>query len=194
MFEGGTAATNVLGFKGAKDLVVYGGITHSSTGSTGNGTTGYFDTGYTPSGIGTQDMSMGAYGRNSGANDGYIMGSSSATPTYTYFAPRTTMNYTGIGTASYNPANSSKQGRFIINRLATAYNVARNGSISSTTVTNGTDSSTVKIYALALHENTTVSSFSNQELGFMFIGKALTTTQIGQFDTAMATLFTALSR
>lgn len=194
MLEGGTAVTNIIGFKEIRNLTISGTITHNSTGSKGDGTSGFFNTGYSPSFTGVSDMHMCVYARLTAVNDGYIIGSGTNSPLrYTYMSPRVGTLFSSVGGLDLNPTNVDKSGRYIVSRKNGTIKTSRNNVIYSGTGTDLTDASTKSLFLLALNSDAT-SNWSNQEIGFASIGKSLTDLQVNIFDGALATLLTALSR
>jgi hypothetical protein len=208
MFEGGTAATNVLGFKGVSDGVIHGTITHSATGSKGDGSTGHMDLGISPDPGGTaipignmQSIHIAGYLRlneagGSGAGHDAI-GVRGAGENYLSVNPASSgyTSYFSIGGVTFTPTTTDTNGRFIASNISPNAFILRNGStIASTAFNTSVGTNSVQLSAFASIDGGTVDSYSPQELGFISVGKGLTTTQAAILDTAMSTLFAAISR
>ena len=196
MFEGGTEATNIIGFKGNKNLTKGGTLIHSVTGVTGDGSTGYLNTGYSPFDLNVKDMHVSIYCRKTTANLGYVFGSGDdVSAKYTYLAPRVGTSYTGIGGLEYLPTGTpDPSGKYVVSRNLGVLTYSRNGSISTYTGTDILDLNTNKIHLLANRVTASVNSYSDQEIGFASVGKSLSSSQITVFNTALTTLLTAIVR
>jgi hypothetical protein len=200
LLEGGTAATNVLGFRGLSDGVIHGTITHASTGSTGDRATGWMDLGLSINDLGSgDDIHLCAYLRKSvsAGDDALGIRTGGGGVDDTYISPRQSVGYYNIdnqyiGAAS--PADPS--GRFIMIRLGTSAKVYRNGTqIASNTLSSTVVASATKFSAFASRVGiSTADAFSDQEIGFISLGKGLSPTQVAALDAALATLMTAWSR
>jgi hypothetical protein len=195
LMEGGLAATNILGFKNIYNAIANGTLSYSTNGITGDGSTGYFDLGLTPSTIGTGNMHMAVYGLSVSANNGYLIGSTPDSSHYTFMSPRVGTNYFGISDIQLPTASSTTtKGRFILSRNGTQLSLSNNGVFTDYTGSSAITVNTNNLYLLALNDNGTIDSFSNQQIGFTSVGLAFTDAQATIFDTALSTLFAALGR
>jgi hypothetical protein len=209
MFEGGSAATNVLGFKGVSDGVIHGTITHSSTGSKGDGATGRMGLGISPDGGGSAisngssgSIHVAAYlrfneaGGGGAGHDAVGVRGTGGTEIFISVNPLSAgyPSYFNCGASfSHNTVNTN--GRFLISNITpNAYVLIDGVSVASTALSTTSSGNSVELSAFASVDGAGVSSYSPQELGFVSVGKGLTTTQAGILDSAMSTLFTALSR
>jgi len=209
MFEGGTAATNILGFKGVSNGVIHGTITHSATGSKGDGATGRMGLGISPDGGGSAisngnsgSIHVCAYlrlneaGGGGAGHDAVGVRGTTGTEILISVNPLSSgyPSYFSIGAAlSHNTTNTN--GRFIAsNTTPNAYVLIDGVSVASTALSLTSSGNSVELSAFASMDGGNADSYSPQELGFISVGKGLTTTQAAILDTAMSTLFAAISR
>ncbi|TFF32167.1 hypothetical protein E2R66_26950 [Mucilaginibacter psychrotolerans] len=202
LLEGGTAATNILSFKGGHDGVLHGTITHASTGSTGDGSTGWMDLGLSIDDLGSGDnIHLCAYLRktvSAGTDAVGIRGVTSGQVVDTYISPRQSNGYydiDGVYVGSYAPSDPS--GRYILSRLGNDCKLFRNGVHAlEISALNPVLASSVKFAAFGAGDigGTTLQTYSDQEIGFISIGKGMTGAKMDAFDAALATLMTAWGR
>jgi hypothetical protein len=104
-------------------------------------------------------------------------------------------SYFSICGVTFTPTTIDTNGRFIASNISPNAFILRNGvTIASTAFNTSIGTNSVQLSAFASIDGGTVDSFSPQELGFISVGKGLTTTQAAILDTAMSTLFAAISR
>jgi hypothetical protein len=196
-FEGGSALTNVLGFKNAYNGVISGSITHSANGSTGDGSTGRMDLGVSPSLISDSSLHISAYLENAitaGAAD--TVGVRGTAYTETFLSPRISYpdSFRIGGLDLPQVTEASNNGRYIMSLDSSAAYVMKNGLVISTAAGASPAINTANLSAFASLDGGSPDSFSNQTLGFVSVGIALTQPQATTLDTALSTLFTALGR
>lgn len=196
MFEGGTANSNVIGFKGFSDAVAHGTLTHASTGTTGDGGDGYFDLGIKPLDFNSGDLHLGVYLRKPNGNDGHQL--SCIWGNYTYITARTSGFLYGIANIQNSIAQTSTKGRYFVTQRNSELSASKDGVIKTTS--QGPGDLTVgnhNFLAFATspeNGSSFIGSFSNQEIGFITIGNALTEAELLIFDEALSLLLTSLER
>jgi len=205
-FVGGSATShkwnlvNPVDSDAAFRLVFNGGWTHSATGALPNGTNGYADTFFNTDDVTSTGLqSFGVYLRNAptfsvstieyptGLRGGiYHIRVDSTASTSTNFRSGT-RSETKIGNTGFiAQSRSSTTEWYSINNstLTTLTNLASTLSVETTYT-----------FALGAYKNlSTLQYFSTQELAFSFYGEPLITTEMSDFNTAIATFQTTLSR
>ncbi len=184
-------------------LTFAGGITHNSTGVTGNGSTGYGDTHYNtntespPQG----DFGISIYSRTNSVGTGVDMGAvSSATNSYLFLWLRQSADsYHGIFDNSFfftTGVVTDSRGLFTVVRdSATTQKFFKNGSqIAQRTAFNATDLINLNIYIMARNLLGSPSNYSSRNYSFSAIHNALAPTDAGNFYTIVQNLQIALSR
>lgn len=203
---GGTSTTHKYNLVDPQDtdaafrLVFSGGITHASTGMTGNGSTGYADTFITPSSHMTQnDVCAFAYCRTNASGSMVAFGSlkTTATANGLQINPRNASdNFTARcqeNTLS-SVANTDSRGLFGISRQgSTTYSMSKNSTQTSKTTTSTTLNS-LKIYLMAINADGAVSTYDSREYAFFAFGTGLTDTECDNLYTAVQAFQTTLSR
>ena len=200
-FVGGTSSTHKFNLKDPLDtdaafrLVFSGGVTHASTGATFNGTNGFADTKLASNGVLPQNSThFSAYSRTNNTSGGYMVanGNAGASGECKIFARWFDNNcYTGINTFGQNPtSNSDSRGYFIVNRSsATQHSVVIRGTKTDfNTNSSGLNTNTFRICS------SISTAYDNKEIAFASIGDGLTTTELGNLNTAVQAFQTALSR
>jgi hypothetical protein len=201
-FVGGTASQHKFNLKDPRDLdaafrlVFFGGITHSTTGVTGNGTNGYFDTKY-------NDLDQNILGNSSAwaysttniaRNSDVLFGTFDTVNNATFINPRNASNLTGSrhqNIITSTTSNTDSRGFYGVNRTSNAnYSFYKN------------NTKTV-ISEISLSLNTTnftgfyFSSgpiYAQRNINFLSLGSGLTDTEAANFYTAVQTFQTTLNR
>jgi hypothetical protein len=207
-FVGGTATTHKFNLKDPRDLdaafrlTFFGGITHSSTGITGNGTNGYFDTFLNPSTefSPTTGGSQFVYIRNN-TDTGVDLGAFQSVVNYRFQTTSRRNNiFLGgvLSNALLTIANTDSRGFFGVTREPNSgvfYSILGTNSYSTTDAYQEPNAN-ITGFALNTNFNNTIYQqiYSNHELGFAAVANGLTTTESQNLRTAVITFNTALSR
>lgn len=211
-FVGGTASAhkwNLInpvdtdgGFRG----VFTGGVTHNSTGITGNGSTGYMDTKLVPatdlsvndahfgicfSGVGSTAFN-GRHGcdSSSGANNMLIAAVLSGSSYYRMWGT--------AGDGQIVVSNSDVTDFFLVTRRGASDMEAYKGGVSEGTNSGSTTVGGLPVgrsaYIGAFNEDGTANYFSDLPISFVTIGTGLTDGEVSTLNAAVAAYNTALSR
>lgn len=195
MIEGGTLATTQIGFKNVSDGVIHGTLTYASDGVTSDAATGYMNLGKSLDDIGSADIHIAVYLQKNNSAGADAVGVRNSADTY--ISPRLGTSYFSLDGQNMliQGGTTDTSGRYIMQRQATQKRVVLNGSALASGPVSGTVAAdSAKICAWASLSGTTPGAFSDQKIGFVSLGKGLTDSQITIYDSALATLFTALGR
>jgi hypothetical protein len=205
---GGTATAHKFNLKNPADtdaafrLTFAGGITHSSTGITGNGTNGYANTQFNPSVSSTlNNTHISFYSRTNNDTTAIDVGNSNGSGGQWLMALR----FTGVGTISdqYNSttgrittAQSDSRGLFIGTRTTSAIHKAFKNGIQIGSTNTGASGSfqNLNITLLAQNQNNIPLSYSTRECAFASIGDGLTDAEALALYNATQTFNTTLGR
>lgn len=201
---GGSASSHAVNLKtpGTYNLTFATGMTHSSTGMTGNGTTGYANTNFNPSTQSTlNNTHITFYSRTNLESTSVEIGNGSGASAQWVMHLR----YTGVGAISdqYNfntgritAANTNSQGFYIGTRTASnIHKLFKNNAQLGTTNTGSSGSFlNLNLFLLATNQNGTAAAYSTKECAFASIGDGLTDTEAANFYTAVQAYQTTLSR
>ncbi len=205
---GGTATTHKFNLVNSQDsnaafrLTFAGGITHSSTGITGNGTNGYANTQFNPSVSSTlNNTHISFYSRTNNDTTAIDVGNSNGSGSQWLMALR----FTGVGTISdqYNSttgrittAQSDSRGLFIGSRTTSAIHKAFKNGIQIGSTNTGASGSfqNLNITLLASNQNNIPVSYSSRECAFASIGDGLTDAEALALYNATQTFQTTLGR
>jgi hypothetical protein len=206
-FVGGTAARHKFNLKspldtdGAFRLTFFNSWTHSATGAKPAGGTAAADTHMAPSTNFTDgSVHYSLYLRdNVAASNQYDLGIlASGGAGFTFNGRRaddTVQAYRMHGvTDVLVPANTDSRGFYVVN-LDSALRVYKNGTELANDVSlTATGERTENVFLGAYNFGGTPGEGSTRQLAFASIGTALTPTEVGQLNTAVAAFQTALSR
>ena len=178
----------------------YGGWTFASTGITGNGTSAYFDTNFNQSSnLTPSNNHISLYSRtdiNSVVVDCGI--TNNVTHSFSQLLLRSGGTATfENGSQKITPTTATSLGFYTGSALTAGINLYKNGtSISSSSAAQTRAMFNNDIYIGATNESTTNSPFyfSARQFAFASIGDGLTSTEAGNFYTAVQTFNTTLSR
>lgn len=200
---GGTASSHAVNLKtpGTYNLTFATGMTHSSTGMTGNGTTGYANTNLIPSSVYgvSNNGHLSYYSRtdSNGANEREIGALTSTN--YSDLALRYSNNaHTRWGETSTPTLTSSLNslGFYIGSRTgSTTEKLFKNGAQILTSGLTGNSSVSVPFFIGAINFQGSPNGFySIKQCAFASIGDGLTDTEAANFYTAVQAYQTTLSR
>ena len=195
---GGVASSHAVNLKtpGTHNLSFATGVTHSSTGMTGNGTTGYANTNLLPSTILLQNSTHYSFYSRTNLNLSQVeMGAGT-------FLNILQIRTSGItyhrvnGSALAQHADGNSLGFYTGNRTAsTVINAWKNGVKIVTGATTASAPPTANnIFILGLNNSGVLNSPSTKECAFASIGNGLTDTDAANFYTAVNAYQVALSR
>ena len=200
---GGSASSHAVNLKtpGTFNLTFSTGWTHASTGMTP--TNAYANTNLIPTTSLTQNNTHISFYSRTDSNGLYFdIGTGKATNEYLDLITRNAGNlladqYNNT-TGRITVANPNSLGYYISTRTASnVFKVFKNGSQLGTTNTGastGFTQLTVNTYISALLQNTSVLYYSNRQCAFASIGDGLTDAESSNFNTAVTTYQTTLSR
>lgn len=197
---GGSASAHAVNLKtpGTYNLTFATGVTHASTGMTGNGTTGYANTSFTTNGYSTNNH-LSSYIRTNVDEVKVDIGAYETTPGRALDIESRisniayNLNYISGNTNSY--ANTDSRGFYINTRTtSTNHKVYKNGTLKGTDTASGVSNFTRDIFILARNDAGTPSLYSTKQCAFASIGDGLTDTEAANFYTAVQAYQTTLSR
>ena len=204
---GGSASSHAVNLKTpvTYNLTFATGVTHSSTGMTGNGTTGYANTGFSPSLLTNASSHFSLYSRTNNAANIADMGTVTLTG---YFNINLKWSTNSLFSDQYNQStnrisvsNATSDGFYISNRSSSiVFKVFKNNAQIGTTNTNSstpnisTLTNTVFICNSNVNGAPSVGNYSNRQYAFASIGDGLTDTEAANFYTAVQAYQTTLSR
>jgi hypothetical protein len=201
-FVGGSATSHKYNLKDPRDLdaafrlTFNGGWTHASTGALPNGTNGYADTFFTPS----VSSSL-----NSGHCSYYIR-SNFANIKNNILAKNTTADFFGIYNdisrfyPSVNDGNglaytpSVLKGMFASSRIASTQVLYMANGTTGSLAQSSTSLVSVVVPIGCSRYATTLNGYANNEFGFASLGTGLTTSELGNLNTAVVAFQTTLGR
>lgn len=204
-FVGGTASSHSYNLKNTAQFQITwnGGVTHSSTGVTGNGTNGFGNTGLLPStqlSLNNTHISYYTRTNNNGstwAEAGVLNGNQGI-----FIIPK----FDGSATGAYRAVNSSQvgpntsptdvRGLYIASRITSgAMKLYRNSStLFNDTQASGALFSLGNVFLLASNVTGAANYFSGRQSAFASIGDGLSDTEAANFYTAVQTFQTTLGR
>jgi hypothetical protein len=197
----GNAEVNLATSTSYNITVGVAGTFTANSGLAGNGTTTFYSTNFTPSTATSPNFTQNA------ASVGVcLLNSSTATGTaavlgtvgtngndYVYLVPNSAastaifdMNDVTFPTATQSSSNL--QGSWVISRTtSTLMTLYENGSSIGTSAATTNPVSNAPIYLFAYNNSGGAAQFSNATIGWMFIGGALTGTQVSQITSRLKT-------
>jgi len=204
-FIGESATPHTFDLMGSYDITWVGGVTHGSTGITGNGSSGYGRTGLLPSSLSTTSAHLAAYMNGTpagGASQNYIAAMTGVGVNLFGIGWFTvgTIEAAGLGVATsaeYCPpsANTNHTGL-----LAASVNGSRNqqyyrngATVGSTAAATGTLAG-FELYLLAGNSAGSPIVYSNMNMRFASIGAGLSASEMSTLYTAVQAFQTALGR
>lgn len=198
---GGSASSHAVNLKtpGTYNLTFALGVTHSSTGITGNGISGYANTSISTSLTGLNNGHLSYYSRTNNSATEVEMGALKSSPnSYTDLALRQAggayIRYNNGGGGTY-ATNTDSKGFYIGNRTASnVLKLFKNGSSIQSLTTLSSATTTNNIFILAVNNLGTAASYSIKECALASIGDGLTDTEATNFNTAVNTFQTTLGR
>lgn len=206
-FVGGTATTHKYNLKDSQDtdaafrLIFNGGITHASTGITGNGTNGYSDTKIAPSTqLSLNSTHISYYARTNVPNGAFagVLNSNQGI----FVIPK----FDGSGTSAYRAVNSSQvgpgaspsdvRGLYIASRITSTDMklYLNNSTLFNDAQPSGALFTLGNIMLNAANVTGAANYFSANECAFASIGDGLDDTEASNFYTAVQTFQTTLGR
>jgi hypothetical protein len=200
-FVGGTAGKHSYNFMNtaAYQITWNGGLTHSSNGVLPNGTNGYGNTGFLPSSLASANSnSIGYYIRtvNTAAsadpvNLGSFLGSDNSTLLNTASTLASRLN-SGLISGSITGGT----GFFSSSRTSSTVTTVYKNSTSVATGNSGGGLNSLALYIGTLNLTGTpyASGYVNSQFAFAYMGDGLSSTEIGNFYTAVQAFQTTLSR
>jgi hypothetical protein len=204
-FVGGTASTHKWNLKDPRDLDVahrltfFGGVTHSSTGITGNVTNGYVNTNWTQNVSGTlNNQAIGVYVRTNNTYTGIDMGARLFNTSDVSLASYGGSPIIGrVNTYSdYVSVSGIPKGFYQVTRVGgSSQTVFLNNTSATSTITTSTAILDRPIYLLALNDSLLGDEYNtNRELAFAYISEGLTNTECTNFNTVVNLFQTTLTR
>lgn len=202
---GGSASSHAVNLKtpGTYNLTFATGITHSSTGMTGNGSTGYGDTGLLPNpNLLANNFHYSFYSRttaSTASTDIGVLSGSVVMHALSLYKSSLSSKIWISGTYPTNSAgiNNNDTLGFQIGTRTSSTNMKLywEGSLLATNTTNWTGGlPNNKVFILALSNSNSPSEYSNKQCAFASIGDGLTDTEAANFSTAVQAYQTTLSR
>ena len=182
-------------------LTKIGTVTFSANnGYTSDGSTGYFTTGFNPSTAGghqsTNSASVGACDLTlrglSGAEESAIGGGNSY---LTYVVPGNAVasgTAFGINNNTETSTSATSQGSWITSVTSSSQGYTANNGSSSPFSASSNALADEALYILAFNDAGTADSFSSDQIGYIFFGAGLTTTQITAVYNRLHTYLTAI--
>jgi hypothetical protein len=203
-FVGGTSTTHKYNLKDPRDLdaafrlTFSGTVTQDANGITPNGTTGFADTHYVDSTSGTLDSFHCSYYSRTAAQSGSTAEIGALGGGFRIqLRCRDSLNAAGCGIQNGISSVSSitdGSGLFTASRTVTATaNLMIRGSNNAITQSS-TGRPTASLYIGAINNGGTAQLFSNKNCAFVSFGQGLTTTEMGNLNTAVVTFQTTLGR
>lgn len=203
-FVGGNASAHSYNLinPATYQITWYGGVTHDSDGIIGNGVDARGDTGLNDASVTSIDnYSFGMYSRTDIVETSVDIGvADSSLNSYSLFYTRRNsggvkiISYSRFGTAT-TTSNSDSLGLFHLSRLEpNLYRIYKNGTnfLSSTTVS--LDKANYNYNILTRNIDGAYATYSTRNLALAFIAQGFTQAQMVNFNTAVTTFQTALSR
>jgi len=202
---GGTASTHKWNLKDPRDLdaafrlTFATGMTHSSTGMTGNGTSGYANTFLNPQSYYSTNIHLSFYSRTSVVGSVVEIGSSTISGATNYNQLRNAVNVvfgqTTNGLVNYLSLTDASGLYLAVKASNSSRRIFRNGTLNnSTTTTDSNPLSSNNITICAANNNGVVEFYSLKQCAFASIGDGLTDTEAANFYTAVQAYQTTLNR
>lgn len=200
---GGTSSTHAVNLKtpGTYNLTFATGMTHSSTGMTGNGTTGYANTNFKfTDALNQNSNNYTIYVRTSRVgNTSNVMGSRQTTPAtiQTWLQLRTSTNIlqsTNNTSTASSISNSETKGFWQVNRTTSTGFVLFNNTTKNSFTNSSTGNASINHYLGARNNNGTADLYDTVEISFASMGNGLTDAEAANFYTAVQAFQTTLSR
>ena len=205
-FVGGTATSHKWNLKDPRDLdaafrlTFGGGWTHSATGALPNGTNGYADTFFNTDDVTSTGLqSFGVYLRNAPtfavSTIEYSTGLRNGI--YQIRVDSTASTSTNFRSGSRSEVVTGNTGFVAQSRSSTTewYSINNSTLTTLTNLASTLAAETTYTFALGAYKNLSpLQYFSTQELAFAFYAEPLLTTEMSDFNTAIATFQTTLSR
>ena len=202
---GGSDATHKYNLKDPRDLdaafrlTFSGGITHASTGMTGNGSSGYADTKFSPNSnfSSASSASIAIYSRTNSNGTTVDIGATNGnnrTQIYSRFGDIFYGQVNTLNTFNEQVANTSSVGFFLASRTGSNTTFIQKNATQTTGFTDGVGTPTSTIYVMARNNAGNAFEYSPREISFIWVGAALSTTQAANLNTAVQTYITAMGR
>jgi hypothetical protein len=209
---GGTANSHSVMGKttGLRTITWYGGVTHGVSGATGNGVNGYGDTNFgfnSTSGYSQNSIHYGIYVTvDGGGSNTYDFGSHANTDTdsgmYDLAARRSSGSAIfdspfAAGATRITVTTATPRGLLLgVRRASTDRQLYKNGSSIGTNVTSNNDAlNNISPYIFGQNPGASGSIFySNNTIGFVITGLALSTAEVSTLSTIINTFMTSLNR
>ena len=198
-FVGGTASQHKFNLKNPLDtdaafrLVFNGGVTHDSTGITGNGVNAYANTFLNDTALSIDNKHIAIYQRNilsnlSGAQVGL-------TPANRFFLNYQGTNYSNIGmNAPVTTVTAPQRGMFLLSKVSNgAYKYYQN-SLTPISKTGTNFAQSANHFILAQNNGTAAVDHSLTNLSLVSFGDGLSDAEYTNYNTAVQTFQTTLSR
>jgi len=200
-YVGGSASSHAQNLVNSSFTISWNGtVTHNANGVTGNGSTGYGDTTCKASDVGVNGgLSTYLRALPTGDNNCSIGMQNASDRGYEIIMNVSFGQKYGIWGATASIASQSTvpaTGLYSVNRTSsTALTLYRNGSsIASDSTSSSLSATALNIYTLALNNNGSTSSFSEENCALDAIHQGLTASEESNFYTAVQSYQTALSR
>jgi hypothetical protein len=210
---GGTSTThkynlvNPVDSNAAFRLLFSTGWTHSSTGATPNGSSAYADTFLSPSAtLINNNTHLSFYSRTNTLGNYTDIGCVTGSGGNGYFDINIKWSDNNLYAEQYNfntnriaVANTNSQGFYLSTRTSsTVFKIFKNnaqfGSTNTSASTPSVTTITSKVYISAINNNAITQNYSNRQCAFASIGDGLTDAEAANFNTAVTTFQTTLSR
>jgi len=177
------------------------GWTHSSTGATPNGSSAYADTFLNPTtSLSSSNNHASIYNRTNTAGTFSDLGSYTVSGLTYYFIFRTRQTgdtfLIGNGNSSFPTAvNTDSRGFYLMSKTSASNTSGfKNNSKVINEGVSGTGISNHNVFIGAINANGTAAQYTNREISFASLGNGLTDTEASDFNTAVTTFQTTLSR
>ncbi len=201
-FIGGSANAHKWNLKDPQDtneafrLTWHGTVTHNANGVTGNGTDGHARPRFNQTDDGaTDNESFGVYSRTNSQGGlteiGVIENYGSQLNLRSNVNKITSRAQTGtLGQTS----NSDSRGFFAVSRTQSSQYIVQKDATPTTETISSAGRETRDFFILARNNAGTADNFSNRNIAFAFIGDGLTSTELGNLNTAITDFQTSLGR
>lgn len=200
-FVGGDATKHSYNFFNTSlyQITWFGGITHSSSGVTGNGTNGYGNTNLVPSSVLSQNnTSIGVNISTDFNGVGADFGSAESGNTKALelqCREAGTLYYQVNATTNTSIANSSSIGLWTLSRLSSTFSTLyKNGSSFHSNSVSSAGLSTYSLCLLAVNQANNIYYPSPRRQNFAFVSDGLNSTDVSALSTLITNLQTTLGR
>ena len=195
-FVGGTASSHSYNLKNTSQFQITwnGGVTHSSTGVTGNGTNGYGNTGLNDSTIlNIDNKHISMYQRNILSEpSGSSMGIANSNRFYLNSGGQ---NYSTLGmNQSPFAIQTPQRGMFVMSKTANGSFKYFQNALTPVTKTGTNSAQNLNYFVGACNNGGTGFDYTSANLAFVSIGDGLTDTEAANFYTAVQTFQVTLGR